>query len=51
MLEPIGVRLRWHFAQDRDHLKDLAGHEALFDAVANHNGELAGELAARHIHE
>ncbi|MGN8025494.1 GntR family transcriptional regulator [Microbacterium sp. 22242] len=49
MLEPIGVRLRWHFSQDRDPLAVLSEHQALLDAVAGHDPDLAATLAASHV--
>ncbi len=51
MLEPIGVRLRWHFSKDRDALKVLSEHEELFDAIAGGDADQAARLAARHVKE
>jgi len=49
MLEPVGVRRRWHFATDRDTLTVLAEHARLLDAIAEGDGELAASLAAEHV--
>ncbi|MGZ0152893.1 GntR family transcriptional regulator [Kribbella sp. WER1] len=49
MLEPVGVRLRWHFATDRDSLTVLSEHTQLLDAIANRDPDLASTLATDHV--
>ncbi|TSI14551.1 GntR family transcriptional regulator [Brevibacterium aurantiacum] len=51
MLEPVGVRLRWHFAPDQEPLTILNEHTQIVEAISAGDADRAAHIAAKHVRQ
>lgn len=49
MMEPLGSRMRWLFAQTDDPSQTVDEHEQLFAAIASRDADAAAACAAEHV--
>lgn len=51
MLEPVGVRLRWHFAPDQEPTTVLDEHTHILEAISSRDADRAAHIAAEHVRQ
>ena len=49
MMEPLGSRMRWLFAQTDDPSQTVHEHEQLYEAIASRNTDAVAAYAAEHV--